>query len=281
MIPMIFDQQQLELFDLDSETLNADSLRKRYHRLLLQWHPDKGGSDEMCVRGNLVYQNILDGLATFRVWRRSIPDLTLAQTIRPTPRQSRGCSSAAQPASPASDLVASPVLAPSFSSGEHCQLFASLEEALAQLHFSFEKSWADMANILRQTPVGDSVTFYQLGAVQPEPIRYHGTSFKALISISERGFLPVWGAGRGRAVEQFGEDKPVVYTSSSEELASWYPMAMVDAKGSRVGELVCSGSTPMRVLLICSADVGNRRIKIRRKKTNKMRGCLRTLRFVV
>ena len=269
MIPMIFDHDQLELFDLDSETLNADSLRKKFHRLLLQWHPDKGGTNDMCVRGNLAYHNILDGLATFRAWCRYIPGLTLAQTIRPTPRQLRGSSSAAQPAPPASDLVSPPVLAPSFLAGEHCQLFASLEEALAQMHFSFQESWADMANILMQTPVGDSVTFYKLGAVQPECIRYHGTYFKALISISESGFLPAWGAGRGKAVEQFGEDTPVVYTSSSQEQASWYPMAMVDAKGSRVGELVCLASTPMRVLLICSADVGTRRIKIRRKKNKQ------------
>ena len=123
---MIFDHDQLELFDLDSETLNADSLRKKRHRLLLQWHPDKGGTNDMCVRGNLAYHNILDGLATFRAWCRYIPGLTLAQTIRP------------RPAPPASDLVSPPVLAPSFLAGEHCQLFASLEEALAQIHFSFE-----------------------------------------------------------------------------------------------------------------------------------------------
>ena len=133
------------------------------------------------------------------------------------------------------------------------------------MDFSFNFWWADMANILRRTPVRKAVIFYKRGAVQPDPIRYHGTSFRAMIAISEIGFLPVWGAGRGKALEKFGEDMPVVYTSSVEEQASWYPQAMVDAKGSRVGELVCLGSTPMRVVLICSAAVDKRRIKIRRK----------------
>ena len=87
-----------------------------------------------------------------------------------------------------------------------------------------------------------------------------------MIAISKSGFLPVWGAGRGKALEQFGKDMPVVYTSPVEEQASWYPQAMVDAKGSRVGELVCLGSTPMRVVLICSAADDTKRIKIRRKK---------------
>jgi hypothetical protein len=160
-------------------------------------------------------------------------------------------------------------LAPSFLAGKHCHLFPSLEEALQQMHFSFNFSWADMANILRRTPVGKSVTFYKRGAVQPDPIRYHGTFFKAMIAISESGFLPVWGAGRGKALEKFGEDMPVVYTSPVEEQASWYPQAMVDAKGSRVGELVCLGSTPMRVVLICSAAVDKRRIKIRRKNNKQ------------
>jgi hypothetical protein len=268
-VPIIFDQQQLDLFDLDAENFNAESLRKQYRQYLLQWHPDKGGTPELFTRGHSAYQDLLDGLASFGVWRNTIPDLTLAQTIRPTPRLSRGSSSAAQPAPPASDLVPAPVLAPSFLAGEHCHLFPSLEEALQQMRFSFNWSWADMATILRRTPVGKSVTFYKRGAVQPELIRYHGTFFSAMIAISKSGFLPVWGAGRGMALEKFREDLPVVYTAPDEEQASWYPQAMVDAKGSRVGELVCLGSTPMRVMLICSAADDTKRIKIRRKKNKQ------------
>ena len=265
-VPIIFDQQQLDLFELDADNFNAESLRKHYRKYVLKWHPDKGGTPEVFIRGQSAYQDLLEGLATFGVWRSTIPRLTLAETIRPTPGLSRGSSSAAQPAPPASDLAPAPVLAPSFLAGKHCHLFPSLEEALQQMHFSFNFSWADMAKILRRTPVGKSVTFYKRGAVQPDLIRCHGTFFRAMIAISESGFLPVWGAGRGKALEQFGEDMPVVYTSSSEEQASWYPQAMVDAKGCRVGELVCLGSTPMRVVLICSAADGKKRIKIRRKR---------------
>ena len=267
--PIIFDQQQLDLFHLDAESFSAESLRKQYRQFLLQSHPDKGGTTDLFVRGHVAYQALLDGLASFDVWRITIPDLTLAQTIRPTPRLSRGSSSAAQPAPPASDLVPAPVLAPSFLAGEHCHLFSSLEEALSQMDFLFEDSWGDMAKILRATPVGKSVTFYISGAVQPEVIRYHGTFFSAMIAISKTGFLPVWGAGRGMALEKFREDLPVVYTAPDEEQASWYPQAMVDAKGSRVGELVCLGSTPMRVILICSAADDTKRIKIRRKKNKQ------------
>ena len=234
-VPIIFDQQQLDLFDLDAESFSAESLRKQYRHFLLQWHPDKGGSTELFTRGHSAYQELLDGLASFDVWRITIPDLTLAQTIRSTSRLSRGSSSAAQPVPPASDLVPAPVLAPSFLAGKHCHLFPSLEEALQQMHFSFDRSWAYMATILRRTPVGESVTFYKRGAVQPELIRYHGTFFSAMIAISKSGFVPVWGAGRGQALKKFGEDMPVVYTAPDEEQASWYPQAMVDAKGSRVG----------------------------------------------
>ena len=147
--PYLFDQQELDLFELDADNFNSESVRKHYRRFLLQHHPDKGGTNEMCARGNSVYQDLLEGLATFGVWLSAIPGLTLAQTIRPKPKLSRGSSSAAQPAPPASDLVPAPVLAPSFLAGEHCHLFSSLEEALQQMNFSFNRSWADMANILR------------------------------------------------------------------------------------------------------------------------------------
>ncbi len=90
-----------------------------------------------------------------------------------------------------------------------------------------------------------------------------------MIAISRSGFLPVWGAGRGKALEKFCQDKPVVYTSSVEEQALWYPQAMVNAKGNRVGELVCLNEQPMRVMLICAAVDDKRRICIRRKNNKQ------------
>ena len=104
-VPILFDQHQLDLFNLDAENFNVDSLRKQYMKYVLQWHPDKGGTSELFRRGQSVYQELLHGLASFGVWRNTIPDLTLAQTIRMTPRLSRGSSSAAQPAPPASGFV--------------------------------------------------------------------------------------------------------------------------------------------------------------------------------
>ena len=267
--PYLFDQQELDLFELDADNFNSESVRKHYRRFLLQHHPDKGGTNEMCARGNSVYQDLLEGLLTFSVWLNSTPGLTLADTIRPRPGLSRGSSNAAQLAPRATDLAPAPDLAPTFHAEGHCHLFYSLEAALQRMGFVFGLSYVDMAQILRATPVGNAVTFAIRGAVQPARIRYHGTSFAALASISANHFLLVWGAGRGKALQQFGEDLPVVYTSPCEDQASWYPQAMVDAKGNRVGELVCLGATPMRVVLICSAAVEKRRIKIRRKNNKQ------------
>jgi hypothetical protein len=137
------------------------------------------------------------------------------------------------------------------------------------MNFTFNFSVADMAKILRRTPVGKAATFIQSGAARPDPIRFHGTHFRAMIAISRSGFLPVWGAGRGKALEKFCQDKPVVYTSSVADQALWYPQAMVNAKGNRVGELVCLNERPMRVMLICAADVDKRRICIRRKNNKQ------------
>ena len=232
----LFDQEDLDLFELHADNFNSESVRKQYRRYMLQHHPDKGGNNDVCARGNSVYQDLLEGLLTFSVWLNSTPGLTLADTIRPRPGQSTGSSNAAQLAPRAPDLAPAPVLAPTFHAEGHCHLFSSLEEALSQMGFLFEvDSWVDMAEILRATPVGNAVTFDILGAVQPARIQYHGTSFAAMASILANHFLPVWGAGRGKALQQFGEDLPVVYTSPCEDTASWYPQAMVDAKGNRVG----------------------------------------------
>ena len=59
-VPIIFDQQQMDLFDLDAENFNADSLRKQYRQYLLQWHPDKGGTPELFTRGHSAYQDTED-----------------------------------------------------------------------------------------------------------------------------------------------------------------------------------------------------------------------------
>ena len=108
--PYIFDEEQLELFELDADNFNPESLRKHYRKYVLKWHPDKGGTSEMFVRGQSAYQNLLEGLTTFAVWLSAMPGLTLDQTIRPRPGLSRGSSSAAQPAPPAPDLAPAPDL---------------------------------------------------------------------------------------------------------------------------------------------------------------------------
>ena len=122
-VPFIFDQQQLDLFDLDASNFSAESLRLQYRKGVMKWHPDKGGTDVLFRRGLAAYQDLLGGLATFRVWLSVTPELTLAETIRPRPRQSRGSLSAAQPAP---DLAPAPELAPTFCAASQCQLFRML-----------------------------------------------------------------------------------------------------------------------------------------------------------
>ena len=114
-----------------------------------------------------------------------------------------------------------------------------------------------MAQTLKQTPVGQSAIFYRRDALPPRPIRYHGTYFKALCDMAKSGFLQTFGAGRAKAIEKFGEDRPVVYWSPLEETASWYPSSMVDSKGNRIGELLSQDGLPIRVILICDADAAN------------------------
>ena len=275
-MPFIFHQHHLDLLELHAGQLNAENCRIHYRKCLLKWS-DKGGSADIFQRGHAAYHALLDGLRSFAVWHSVHPETSVADTIYPTPGRSTGSSSAAQPVPRAPDLAPAPDLATTFHAEGHCKLYPSLEEALQQIRFSFTCSWTDMANVLKLTAVGETVTFdridraqiYQRGAAQPAAIRYHGAYFQALIAISKDGFRPVWGAGRGQALERFGDDKPVVYTSSDQDQASWYPQAMVDGKGNRVGELLCLGCPPMRVVLICSAPIEKRRIKIRRGKNKQ------------
>ena len=46
-------------------------------------------------------------------------------------------------------------------------------------------------------------------------------------------------------------------------------MAMVNAAGHRIGERVAADVPPMRIILMCTADVSKRRIKIRRGKNKQ------------
>ena len=46
-------------------------------------------------------------------------------------------------------------------------------------------------------------------------------------------------------------------------------MAMVDIRGDRIGERVATDAPPMRIVLICQADVAKRHIKIRRGKNKQ------------
>ena len=133
-----------------------------------------------------------------------------------------------------------------------------LENALEMIGLEFQCSVSDMATLLRHTAKHTSVNFLLRGAEHPAEPRYHGTSWKGLTGIAERGFLPGWGAGRAMALNKFKVYLPVVYTSPVQDVALWYPLAMVDASGSRIGERVAADAHPIRIALICKADVVRR-----------------------
>ena len=83
------------------------------------------------------------------------------------------------------------------------------------------------------------------------------------------------------ALAKFSVDLPGVRTSTSSDVVLWYPQAMVDAAGNRIGERVAADVIPLRIGLICNADVALRRINIRRVRNNRNAWLLRIWRFAV
>ena len=270
-MPILFSGEHLNFFELTPATLSAASLRSQYVKYVLKYHPDKTGGqrDMRFEQTHEYYKALLDGLQTFDVWHKYNPELTLADTSDwNVPPTGNAASSTAQPAGYLFDLVRE--MAPSWhASNMRYHTVDFLEDALREISFAFQHDVADMAASLRNVEVGQAGTFYLCGAVQPAEPRFHGTSWKGLIGILTRGWLPSWGAGRADALARFKVDLPVVYTSSVYDAALWYPVAMVDATGKRIGERVACDVPPLRIVLICKADVTKRRIKIRRRRGNK------------
>ena len=173
--------------------MTHDNLKRHWRKFCLKHHPDKGGMHSVFVEAGAAYEAALTGLSTFAIWHNINPSLTLSDTIRPRPTAPvdpfRGDSSAAQPAAPEPAVPPAPNLVSSFHAATNCKLFSSLEEALAQINFEFTSTWSEMAQTLKQTPVGQSAIFYRRDALPPHPIRYHGTYFKARCDSASLGFL--------------------------------------------------------------------------------------------
>ncbi len=149
------------------------------------------------------------------------------------------------------------------------QTVKASEDALGTISNDFKEDVKVMADELRRTKVGDAKHFLLRGASKPANPRWHGTSWNGLVGILTGGWLPSWGAGRAEALDKFGVDLPVVYTSPEYDTALWYPHAMVDATRKRVGERFAADAHPMRIVLCCDADVNTKRIQIRRRRGNK------------
>ena len=194
--PKIFQAEHLEFFDLTPETFSHSSLRKKYLSYVLKHHPDKndGARNYNFEEGQAVYSALLAGFETFAVWQKDNPNLTLHDTIE--------WIEPPEGAAYARDLA--PTWDPRFMS--KIDVVDDLERALEEIGLEFQFSLSDMAASLRQAAVGTSFTFLLRGAEQPAEPRYHGTSWKGFIGISQRGFLPCWGAGRAMALRNFRVD---------------------------------------------------------------------------
>ena len=179
MVAYLFEQMHLDTFGLSADNLTHDNLKRHWRKFCLKHHPDKGGMHSVFVEAGAAYEAALTGLSTFAVWHSINPSLTLSDTIRQRPTAPvdpfRGDSSAAQPAAPEPAVPPAPDLAPSFHAATNCKLFSSLQEALSQIDFEFTSTWSEMAQTLKQTPVGQSAIFYRRDALPPHPIRYRGT----------------------------------------------------------------------------------------------------------
>ena len=162
-----FEQMHLDIFELSADNLTHENLKRHWRKFCLKHHPDNGGMNSFFVEAGAAYQAALIGLRTFAVWHSVNPSLTLSDTIRPRPTAPvdpfRGDSNAAQPASPEPAIPPAPDLAPSFHAATNCKLRSSLEEALSQIDFEFMFTWSEIAQTLKQTPVGQSAIFYQTG----------------------------------------------------------------------------------------------------------------------
>ena len=271
--PVLFHGEDLVFFELAPTTFSETSLRRQYLKLVLKYHPDKSnaraGNRERFKQAKEIYERLLHGLQDFKVWCRFRPHLTMVDVVSWTPANTRSfASSAGQPAGMLCDRVLE--LAPKWHiNNMQDQVRESVKDALQQLRFDFAVELDDMAASLTCLEAGETACFFLRGAEQPATPRYRGTSWLGLVGISERGFLPSWGAGRAQALQRFGIDLPVVYTSPVSDTALWYPLAMVDKKGQPVGERVAVDTPAMRFALIIDADVSKRRIKIRRGRNNK------------
>ena len=72
MVPILFQQGDLDYYELTPADLNDETLRKRYRSRMLCVHPDKTtGSSKECVEAQAVHDRLKRGLLQFQKLQRS------------------------------------------------------------------------------------------------------------------------------------------------------------------------------------------------------------------
>ena len=269
MVPILFQQGDLDYYELTPADLNDETLRKRYRSRMLCVHPDKTtGSSKECVEAQAVHDRLKRGLWQFQKLQRSGQLNDIYECVSYKPARIASCRNLLQLA----DIRLAPTWHPQILLDQSWYSRESVQHALRNLSRTFVMPVDLLGDALQCLKPGRYFSaLCNIGAVEHSEDTswsFHGTSFAAMYSILLEGFLGVFGAGRYAAFRKFGVDLPVVYVSPRYECAARYPLALATLQGKVIGEYVADDVYPLRVILQCFAPVSKRRIKIRSSKTN-------------
>ena len=265
---ILFDEEDFLYFGVNGTEATLEAINAQFHRGCLRLHLNKpSGWDDAFVMMKATYDRLRRQFDLFNLLLGENPDMTVASVMRPAHRNlhDNGNGSAAQLISSGSLLLARSYHVLDIISDNPVLL--SIEDALAtSMPDIFDTTLDVLAIRLRALRPGDEHTALLYGVEQPVEgwiKKYHGTSWTGLENILRDGFLPSFGAGRATAYREFGEDVPLVYTSSDAEVARTYPQGMVDQANDYCGEAVAKDTWYLRPSIICRVNPAKRRVKIR------------------
>lgn len=269
MVRTMFQQGDLDYYELTPADLDEETLRKRYRSRMLCVHPDKTkGSTTACVEAQSVYDRLRCGLRQFQELQRTGKVTAIYECVSYKPSRSERCRNLLQ----LEDIRLAPTWHPQRLLEQSWYSRDSVQHALRDLSRTFAMPLDLLVKSLWCLKPGEYFSARcSSGAVEhtdDTSWSFHGTSFTAMHTIMLEGFLGVFGAGRYAAVRKFGVDLPVVYVSPKYECAARYPLALATRQGKAIGEYVADDVYPLRVVLQCFAPLSKRRIKIRQSKTN-------------
>ena len=269
MVHIIFQQGDLDYYEMTPAHLDEATLRKCYRARTLRVHPDKtDGSTKAFLEAQAVYDRLRYGLRHFHELQLTGKVTSIYECVSYKPSRSGRCKNLLH----LEDIRLAPTWYPQRLLEQSWYSPDSVQHALLDLSWSFAMPLCQLVESLCCLKPGEYFSARcSSGAAEhtdDTSWSFHGTSFTAMHAIMLEGFLGVFGAGRFAAVKKFGVDMPVVYVSPLYECAARYPLALATPQGEPLGEYVADDVCPLRVVLQCFAPLSKRRIKIRGSKTN-------------